>query len=407
MKLIKLTQSGDTIIEVLIVLAVLGLSFGISSATASKSLTKSRNAEEHSRALGILGNQLEWLRTATAQETFTPPTEAFCMTNPTTYDSTFSSGFDPKDLEHYPTACVPTQNDSLYHLYIRYNSTPAPGYYDLMVRWDGAGGLPQQSEEMTYRVHVLTGTTDLGIPLNPAKSKVTIYASKIAKTADVNDLIPDCSTHSGASPAVGVSTTLTQSYPSKTISQPGDVTDSTGIKNYSDLTDQATYTASVGGLSNYQKCPDPDNKTFVAFGSTEVDFKYTPICRNSTIQNGPYYNTVTETRYNDYDTTVHHDATGHWESGWPHTGPDGRWGTWHGEVFDWTDGKQYRHDGSLDNDSGWWYNGFQYQTWWVEDTPAWDETVHHHDPYDYTYVDYDHPYYTYTTIKLCPGDSGY
>lgn len=47
----KLNQRGDTIIEVLIVLAILSFAFSVSLATASKSLKQSRSAEEHSRAL--------------------------------------------------------------------------------------------------------------------------------------------------------------------------------------------------------------------------------------------------------------------------------------------------------------------------------------------------------------------
>ncbi|HXE10132.1 MAG TPA: hypothetical protein VN554_01775, partial [Verrucomicrobiae bacterium] len=54
----KLDATGDTIIEVLIVLAVLGLSLSISYATANKGLQQSRNAQEHSAALGIIDSQV-------------------------------------------------------------------------------------------------------------------------------------------------------------------------------------------------------------------------------------------------------------------------------------------------------------------------------------------------------------
>ncbi|HET8991430.1 MAG TPA: prepilin-type N-terminal cleavage/methylation domain-containing protein, partial [Candidatus Saccharimonadales bacterium] len=62
--LTKINQAGDTIIEVMIVLAILSMSFGISYATANKSLNGSLNAQEHSAALGILDTQLEDLRIA-------------------------------------------------------------------------------------------------------------------------------------------------------------------------------------------------------------------------------------------------------------------------------------------------------------------------------------------------------
>lgn len=60
-KSLGLNQLGDTIIEVMVVLAVLGLAIGISYATANRSLQNSRQAQENSIATEIAQSQVEQL----------------------------------------------------------------------------------------------------------------------------------------------------------------------------------------------------------------------------------------------------------------------------------------------------------------------------------------------------------
>ena len=59
--MLKLNKSGDTIVEVLVSLAILSLAFAISYSTASKALIVSQNSQEHSTALGYLDQQMEML----------------------------------------------------------------------------------------------------------------------------------------------------------------------------------------------------------------------------------------------------------------------------------------------------------------------------------------------------------
>jgi prepilin-type N-terminal cleavage/methylation domain-containing protein len=54
-------QRGDTIIEVMIVLAVLGLAIGIAYATANRSLLNARQAQENSQATAAAQAQVELL----------------------------------------------------------------------------------------------------------------------------------------------------------------------------------------------------------------------------------------------------------------------------------------------------------------------------------------------------------
>jgi len=59
-------QAGDTIVEVMVVLAILGLALSISYATANRSLLNTRQAQESSQATELVQSQIEALRTLTS-----------------------------------------------------------------------------------------------------------------------------------------------------------------------------------------------------------------------------------------------------------------------------------------------------------------------------------------------------
>src|SRR5690606_3729104 len=59
----KLGFRGDTIVEVMVVLAILGLALSISYATANRSLIQTRQAQENAEATEIARGQVEALRT--------------------------------------------------------------------------------------------------------------------------------------------------------------------------------------------------------------------------------------------------------------------------------------------------------------------------------------------------------
>ncbi len=59
---LRSNSRGDTIVEVMIVLAVLGLAIGISYATANRSLINARQAQENAQATTLAQSQVEALR---------------------------------------------------------------------------------------------------------------------------------------------------------------------------------------------------------------------------------------------------------------------------------------------------------------------------------------------------------
>jgi type II secretory pathway pseudopilin PulG len=280
----NLNSVGDTIVEVLIVLAVLSLAFAIASATASRGLSQSRNAEEHSQALGLLSSQIEQLRTAVANHSnqpFATPGIAFCMVNASTIVP-FTGGADIDDLSSYPSACVPTTSNGFYHVsgVLNGNNT-----FTFRVRWDGIGSLGRQQELMEYRVNPLTQSVNPNIILTDQTNKVVITAQQIPPTGDVYNLIPACSLP--ASWAIsGVNTSLQNGQ--LPYSQSQNTGAGTGVALYDNLKGPFQYLASAGIPGGYQACPDSSkgqsvsagriNQPINVSGSASVNVKFTPVC---------------------------------------------------------------------------------------------------------------------------------
>lgn len=135
-------HSGDTIVEVLIALTILSSAFGISYATANRSLRAGRKAQEHSEALKKLESQAERVRSLAPY--FNDPTKNvfitsdFCIKS----DNTVSS---------LPAGAADCQ-DGLYSLYIHYDSTK-DDLFTFTAAWIRAGGNGNDQEQILYKIH--------------------------------------------------------------------------------------------------------------------------------------------------------------------------------------------------------------------------------------------------------------
>jgi len=74
----KLNNSGDTIVEVIVVLAVLGLALAICYTTANTSLKDTRQAQENTIASQAVANQIEAIRVS-VQNPALFSTQSFCI----------------------------------------------------------------------------------------------------------------------------------------------------------------------------------------------------------------------------------------------------------------------------------------------------------------------------------------
>ena len=141
-------QRGDTIVEVMIALAVLAMAFSLAYATANRSLLQARNAQEHTEALQYLSGQVELLRAKTDDPALFDTSSQFCM-NTT----------DGSIIRPVTSSCTITPNGSgaNYAITIAYTDPQTNGAdqdnFKLTVTWPGVGHNGVQQEQLFYKVH--------------------------------------------------------------------------------------------------------------------------------------------------------------------------------------------------------------------------------------------------------------
>lgn len=159
MKKIAANQLGDTIIEVMVVLAVLGLAISISYATANRSLLNARQAQENTQAAGLVQTQVENLRLLVANSTpdntdpatniFLAPAP-FCITNPTSptpMNPPASCSFTPISYQVLIYNCdkLPTIGPC--------NNASGPDVFAIEAVWPDVLGQGNDSVTINYRLH--------------------------------------------------------------------------------------------------------------------------------------------------------------------------------------------------------------------------------------------------------------
>lgn len=162
MRLRALQSRGDTIIEVMIVLTVLGLAISIAYATASRSLIDARQAQESSEGTSIAQSQIEQLRSLASKKVdiFKSDVTFFCVNSAGTFNAApFAASTDYRDLEIYPEEC----KTEIYHTAVNYE--PDSSTFTVRVVWDNVSGDGQDTVTMVYKIHPSTP-----IPLAPGGS---------------------------------------------------------------------------------------------------------------------------------------------------------------------------------------------------------------------------------------------
>lgn len=167
-------KKGDTIVEVLIALAVLSLAFAISYATANSAIINSQNTQEHTLALQYIDSQIEKLRfvATNPQQNIVPSAEfnatntsndSFCLYfNSLKTDLLMSNSFNLPTFTKYgqinsslsfPSACKISGGGFNYYVAI----TPVANNsstFNITAWWTGLGKLGNQSEALSYRVYL-------------------------------------------------------------------------------------------------------------------------------------------------------------------------------------------------------------------------------------------------------------
>lgn len=141
--MLKLSTRGDTIVEVLIALAILGFALTTSYSIMNQSLVTARNAQEHSEALEYLNSQVELVRAASSQPVLFTQATPFCMLGTVIKPAT-----DP--------VCL-VGMESRYAMDIERTTTKVYGedqpIFTFSIKWDGPGSKGPQSEVLSYKIY--------------------------------------------------------------------------------------------------------------------------------------------------------------------------------------------------------------------------------------------------------------
>lgn len=145
MKRLALQQRGDTIVEVLISLAVLSLVIGGAYSIANAALRNSRQAQERAEATKLAESQLEAIKSMPGEIT---GGASFCVdaTGAVEYNSTIPDNYVDDDYTGYHPDCRGRNTSGLYNVFITKNGLS----YTVNVRWDRIGGGKEQLQ-MSYR----------------------------------------------------------------------------------------------------------------------------------------------------------------------------------------------------------------------------------------------------------------
>ncbi len=176
-------QCGDTIMEVMICIAILGFVLAAAFGLASRNQTSARQSQERSEALQIADGQLELLRSYAGlyklpdtthrwfcltdnpdpttddidivdQPASGPPANAAADTNPDSYNSACRQGTDQR---YWVT--IWSGNQSIPPRQPSAALGAQAGVYVVTVRWDSAGGdIPREETNIFYAI------TDASLP---------------------------------------------------------------------------------------------------------------------------------------------------------------------------------------------------------------------------------------------------
>lgn len=138
-------QRGDTLVEVLIAIAVVSLILGGAYATTNRSLYATRSAQERGNALKLAESQMEQLKALAA----TNPTAIFSGPSPFCISNT-GAVFDATNAACAvgPDGAAVTK-EPIFRLSIERNGNT----FTLTERWTNVSGRNQEQLQMRYRVY--------------------------------------------------------------------------------------------------------------------------------------------------------------------------------------------------------------------------------------------------------------
>lgn len=137
----KLAERGDTLVEVLISIAVISLILGGAYVTTNRSLQSTRDAQERGDALKLVESQIEQLKDIDPALIFGTALSNYCIASGTLVNSTGAQCL-------VDASGTPTTNQPAYRISITRNANT----FTVVNTWTSVRGTPN-NVEMKYRVY--------------------------------------------------------------------------------------------------------------------------------------------------------------------------------------------------------------------------------------------------------------
>lgn len=157
-------QSGDTIVEVLLSIAIVSLILGAAYVSANQSIKNVRRSQERIEATKVAEGQAEMLKAAIVSDNaISGLTTSFCLryaggaspisrTNFPAAFSTVPANSTSDALVNYPDYCKQDPNGGvIYHLSI--TKDPTLDAYNIRARWAKYGGTGIEEVNIRYKVY--------------------------------------------------------------------------------------------------------------------------------------------------------------------------------------------------------------------------------------------------------------
>jgi len=147
----RFTEAGDTIVEVLISIAIVSLILGGAFVTTRNSQIGVRDSQEHAEALKLIESQIEDLRAdASGDGKVKTAATPFCMYNEKPVPATIqpASADCTQDSSGQPTTDEPA-----YSLTINRSNSNGGYLFTVQAQWDSVTGKGRAQESMVYRLY--------------------------------------------------------------------------------------------------------------------------------------------------------------------------------------------------------------------------------------------------------------
>lgn len=161
----RIGHAGDTLVEVMISMAIIALVLGSSYSLAIRATNTGRQAQERVEATKLIEGQIEKLKYRSTVADFWLPSKdymsgnPFCVTNSSTISTRIpTSGLNVStdvltdNFADYPLVGCQTSNGR-YNMSIFYNPAPTSNdTFTFKIRWDRLGG-GRDEVKIYYRMH--------------------------------------------------------------------------------------------------------------------------------------------------------------------------------------------------------------------------------------------------------------